>query len=100
MPVSPFNVEEWIDVFPALDNPERFNILIYLSNNGPKLFSEIKTEFKIESSSSVEHHLNKLMNAQLIENSFKKPPNGARGHSYYTVTERGQKILDILLNID
>ncbi|MCL2134927.1 MAG: helix-turn-helix domain-containing protein [Candidatus Bathyarchaeota archaeon] len=97
MPASMFNAEEWLDVFPALDNTERFNILIYLANNGSKSFSEIKNEFKIESSSSVEHHLTKLMDAQLIENTYKMPLKNVRVHCYYHLTDRGKTILEILL---
>jgi DNA-binding MarR family transcriptional regulator len=90
------DAKEWLDVFPALDNEVRFNMLIYLSNEGPKSFSQVKKEFKIPPS-SVEHHLDKLMNAQLIINSYRTPSADAREYSYYHLTERGKKILAILL---
>jgi DNA-binding MarR family transcriptional regulator len=90
------DAKEWLDVFPALDNEVRFNMLIYLANEGPKSFSQVKKEFKI-SPSSVEHHLDKLMSAQLIINSYRTPSDEAREYSYYDLTDRGKKILAILL---
>ncbi len=90
------DAKEWLDVFPALDNETRFNILIYLANEGSKSFSEVKKEFKI-SPSSVEHHLDKLIGAQLIVNSYRTPSNEAREYSYYDLTDRGKRILKILL---
>jgi predicted transcriptional regulator len=90
------DAKEWLDVFPALDNEDRFNMLIFLANEGPKSFSQVKKKFEM-SPSCVEHHLDKLMSAQLIINSYKTPSTETREYSYYHLTERGQKILAILL---
>lgn len=89
--------KEWLDVFPALDNEVRFNMLIYLANKGPKTFTQIKKEFTA-TPSSVEHHLDKLMNAQLVLNSYRIPSDEAREYSYYEITPRGKQILSILLD--
>ena len=91
------DAKERLDDFPALDNEVRFNILIFLANEGPKSFSEVKKEFNIPPS-SVEHHLDKLMDAQLISNSYRTPSSETREYSYYDLTDRGKTILSILLD--
>ncbi|MCL2173669.1 MAG: hypothetical protein FWB84_08595 [Candidatus Bathyarchaeota archaeon] len=96
MGAIPFNAVDWLDVFPALDNTERFNLLIDLANNGQKSFAEIKKDSGLPSS-SVEHHLTKLMDAQLIVNDYQVPLKPGRAYSYYKITSRGKDILDILL---
>jgi predicted transcriptional regulator len=92
------DAKEWLDAFPALDNKDRFNILIYLSNNGSRSFSDVKKDFSLNSSST-QHHLDKLMAADLITNSWRKPPPSAseKDYSWYELTPRGRAILKKLL---
>ncbi len=92
------DAKEWLDVFPALDNKLRFNMLLFLCDKGPKSFSMLKKQFNI-TPASVLHHLDKLMDAELITNSYKQPPPGdeTKEYSYYEITERGKEILKILL---
>lgn len=90
------DAKEWLDVFPALDNTTRFNIMIYLSNEGPKSFMEVRTAFELQASST-QHHLDKLMDARLIVNSYRTPTGPTGPYSYYNLTERGKTILQILL---
>ncbi len=90
------NAEGWLKVFPALDNECRFNMLIFLSNTGSKSFSEIKSDFHLSSASAM-HHLDTLLKAELISNSYRTPSSEAREYSFYEITERGKKILEALL---
>jgi len=88
--------EEWLDVFPALDNSTRFNILIYLSNEGSKSVTDVCEAFNLQQSST-HHHLAKLLDVRLIDNSYQTPKVSTEPSSFYSITERGKKILELLL---
>lgn len=90
------DAKEWLDVFPALDNPTRFNILIYLSNEGRQPFTAVKTQFNLQAATT-QHHLEKLMGACLIVNSYQTPTETNGTYSYYELTQRGKDVLQILL---
>ena len=90
------NAKEWLDVFPALENVVRFNILIFLNNEGPNSFTKIKENRKL-SPGNCTYHLNKLMKAGLVTNSYRTPSEDTREYSDYEITEKGHNILEILL---
>ena len=90
------DAKESLDVFPALDNPTRFNILIYLSNEGRQPFSAVQTKFNLQNSTT-QHHLEKLMGASLIVNSYQTPTETNGTYSYYELTPRGKEVLQTLM---
>ena len=88
--------KKWLAVFPALDNVQRFNILIWLASEGSKSFSAVQKKFGL-SSANTRHHLDKLMQAQLIINSYKTPTVERREYSFYKTTDFGETVLTQLL---
>ena len=93
---SMLSAKEWLDVFPALENVVRFNVLIFLNNEGTSSFTKIK-EIRELSPGNCTYHLNKLMKAGLVANSYRTPSEDTREYSDYEITEKGHKILEILL---
>ena len=90
------NSKDWLDVFPALDSMFRWNILLWLNTEAPKSFTSIQKKFGL-SPGNTKHHLNKLMQAGLIVNSYVPPTNEVKDYSFYTPTPKGIEILEILL---
>lgn len=90
------NPKKWLAVFPALDNVKRFNILIWLVNEGSKSFSQVRKKFSL-SSANTRHHLDKLMQAQLIINSYKTPTVESREYSFYKITDLGKTVMTKLI---
>ena len=89
------DAKDWLDVFPALDDVDRFNMLILLNNEGPLFHREI-AERRTLSASRVTHHLNRLMDTKLIKNEYVTPQGNERLYSRYQITEKGEEILRIL----
>ncbi len=89
------NQEEWLEILPALENVERFNILIYLVNYGRKAFTQIK-EARDLSPGNCTYHLNKLMKAGLIVNQYHQSEE-TREYSYYEATEKAKEVIEALM---
>jgi DNA-binding HxlR family transcriptional regulator len=87
---------EWLDVFPALDNVDRFNLLIRLNNEGPLFHNELMERIGLKPG-ILSHHLNKLMAVSLVNNEYVTPTTTERHYSKYFITEKGREILTILL---
>lgn len=89
--------KKWLGVLPALENVDRFNILILLVNEGQQTFSQIKEKRDL-SPGNCAYHLNKLMKAELVSNSYQTPEEGSREYSYYEATPLGGEVIKRLLS--
>jgi DNA-binding MarR family transcriptional regulator len=87
--------EEWLEILPALENVERFNLVIFLANAGRKTFTQIK-EARDLSPGNCTYHLNKLMKAGLVVNQYHQRED-TREYSYYEATDKAKEVLEALL---
>jgi len=81
----------------TLQDDTRIEILLTLSENGEMSFSPIGHSMGL-SSSGLTYHLQPLKESALIENFFKKVEN-VDSHSFYRVTEFGERLIDSLFRI-
>lgn len=88
---------EWLNVLPALENAERFNILLMLVEKQRIAFSQILTERELTPGNCA-YHLNKLMKAGLIDNSYQTPTKPSKEYSFYGPTDLGKQVIEKLLS--
>jgi len=81
----------------TLQDDRRWDLLLMLSENGELSFSGIQQEMNL-SSPNLTYHLQSLQESALVENFFKKVEN-VDSHSFYRVTEFGQRLIDSLFKI-
>jgi DNA-binding transcriptional ArsR family regulator len=81
----------------ALQDDTRLEILLKLSEKEDMSFSQIQDLMKLPSP-NVTYHLQALQEGALIENFFKKVED-VDSHSFYRVTEFGERILDSLFRV-
>lgn len=86
----------WLDVLPALENKNRFSILKLLLEEGKKSWSEITTGLGLTPGNST-HHLNVLLDRELVSNSYMTPEGEETDYSHYELTELGITVMERLL---
>jgi predicted transcriptional regulator len=95
MGMETLGVKEKLDVFVALDNTTRFNMLIFLSNRKTASHKEIAQEFKL-SEEEYCRHVNKLFEADLVKNGPYRTDQETMSIKILP-TEKAQIVLDALL---
>jgi len=84
-----FTQNEWLEMFSALNSETRFNLLIFLNNEGDKTEKEISDKFQLKQQWFVAF-VNLLMTAHLID--YTDRPE----YKHWGITEKGEKVLEIL----
>lgn len=87
----------WLNVLPALENVERFNILLMLVEKRRMAFSQVLKERELTPGNCA-YHLNKLMKAGLIDNSYQTPTEPSKEYSFYGPTDLGERVIEKLLS--
>ncbi|MFH2110584.1 MAG: transcriptional regulator [Candidatus Bathyarchaeota archaeon] len=88
--------DEWLAILPVLKSEKRFQLLEYFNTiDEKKNYSTIKEETD-SSDGNLSYHLNLLLSAGLIENTTQKTEFGRRPYSYYSITEKGKEVLQLL----
>lgn len=94
-----FTQHEWLDMFSALDSTTRFNILIFLNNEGEKTVEQIsdmvnqltRQNYNWKSQRWINAYINPLLTKGLIDYSDR--PN----YKKFDITQKGKDVLDIIL---
>ncbi len=85
-----FTSKEWLDMFPVLESVTRFNMLIFLHNEGDKTIDVIREKFSI-TDHWFPHYINPLLREQLVEYNREEYPL-----TKIHITEKGERVLKIL----
>lgn len=84
-----FTQNEWLEMFSALRGEQRFNMLIFLNNEGGKTRQQLSEQFDL-SESRFRYHINLLMAARVID--YTDRPH----YKHWGITEKGKTVLEIL----
>ncbi len=81
-----------------ISNKNRLNILYFLNENSKNQnFNEIAVKLKVDTS-NLAYHINLLKKTGFINNSM-LPDKEGRTFSYYSITEKGKKMLKLIENL-
>lgn len=84
-----FTQHEWLEMFSALNSEQRFNMLIFLNNEGKKTKQELSEKFDL-SEHGFRTHINLLRGAKLID--YTDRPE----YKHWGITDKGKMVLEIL----
>ena len=87
---------ERIQIFVALENPIRYNMIIFLSNSGGESkHSEIASKLKLDELEYV-HHANLLLEAGLTKPVYYSHQGKETLDTSIEITEKAKMVLDFL----
>jgi len=86
-----FAISEILEIANALSHRVRLGIIVELFT-GEKSFTQLVDDFHL-GPSTINSHLRTLENAKLVENFWQK---GTDYHSFYRLTPRAEKLLEML----
>lgn len=87
------DLDTYLELFAELAERPRFAILYALSIEG-KLSANELGETLGRSENSLHYHLNRLVEASLVENRKRERPNDDELYSYYELTGLGADLID------
>ncbi|KDE60068.2 hypothetical protein EL22_12030 [Halostagnicola sp. A56] len=87
------DLEEYLELFEELAERNRFAILYALSNEG-KMSAKELSEALGRSENGLHYHLDRLVNAGLVENRKQSKPDEEGLYSYYELTGLGADLID------
>lgn len=85
-------IRQAADLLKQVSDPTRLQVLLLLASKELNV-TEICLDLPKQSQPSVSHHLALLRHGRLIE------PRRAGKHNYYSLTDQGRKLSEVLLNI-
>jgi len=84
------------EIFSALANETRYRIMKELVADGPKSFTDLAKIVDVESPVLV-HHLNKLLDADLLVKRNSEDPNSSQ-YRFYALSDYGKRFLTKVLS--
>lgn len=86
-------LDEYLELFEEIAERNRFAVLYTLSNNG-KMSAKELGETLGRTENGLHYHLDRLVDAGLIENRKQSKPNAEGLYSYYELTGLGADLID------
>lgn len=86
-------LEEYLELFEEIAEPARFAILYALSNDGRMSAKELG-EALARSENALHYHLDRLVEAGLVDNRRRQRPDEEGLYSYYELTGLGADLID------
>ena len=87
------NDKKNLKIFHALDSENRMKILAFLLQNGESSASEIKEALGL-SDGTFSYHTNILIEADLLDNDWRRAPNRRASYSFFNVTDRTRQMIE------
>ena len=91
--MSELSKKDWLEVFTALENENRYNIVMLLKDEGEKSFTYIQQKLQL-SPGNCAHHMNVLFNKGIVFNSYITPKDNETEYSFYELTDKAKKALN------